>query len=213
MKYGVMIVIILFVGSTLAIGIGTLSRDSPPPGIEDKEEIQIGEYTFYYDEIDNSYSIFAKIANNHIYYDIPLMEATSRFAFRADPRNMQFINMDPEVVDKILSGNRIYLTYSPNEDNISKVVVAGIQIARLVGNVFGLRLTEAYTEDSDPINEMVPLKDCSDASDTVTVIQLETADTTEIVSEGNCVIVRGKDANELINAADKVGMNLLGIYL
>lgn len=212
MKYGVIIIIILFLGSTLAIGLQTLGQTEPTI-IKDKEEIIVKDYTFYFDDVENTYSIFAKIENNQIIYNIPLTEATTRFAFREDPRTIGEIHLDEDVTDKLLAGNKIYLTYNPNENNVSKIVVAGIEVARILGNVFGLNIIEAYTEDANPINEDVPLRDCSDASNTTTVIQLEVSDKTEIISEGNCIILKGTTPDELIRSADKLGMNLIGIEL
>ncbi|UCD03997.1 MAG: hypothetical protein JSW73_05705 [Candidatus Woesearchaeota archaeon] len=211
-KTGGVIVIILFIGSTLAIGLRSLSDDSPEI-IEGKEKIEFEGYTFYYDPIENSYSIFAKIEDNRIEYITDVKDATTRFAFRGDPRNISSINLDEDVVDIILNSNKIYLAYNPNEENLSKIAIAGIEIVRLTGNVFRIPSVEAYTEDADPVDPNVPLKTCEDATELTPIIFLEITDTTEIISEGNCIYVRGKNADELIEASDKLGMNLVGVKI
>lgn len=210
-KTGVIIVAILLVGSTLAIGLHSLDDTSDPSIIEDKEKIEVNGYTFYYDSQEDTYSIFAKIADNKIYYIEDLREATTRFAFRENPQNLSEVYLEPGVVDKILNSNKIYLAYNPNSKNISRITVAGIEIARLTGNVFKISTVEAYTEDADPIDPNVPLRDCNDSTNSTTVLSLEVSNSTEILLDNGCVHVKGSTADELIKSADKLGMNLVGI--
>lgn len=209
---GVIIVAVLLIGSTLAIGLHSLSEDQPDI-IEGREKIDVNGYTFYFDPEENTYSIFAKIENNQILYNIDLKKATTRFAFREDPRILSNIPLNEDVVNIILSSNKLYLSYNPNDVNISKIAIAGIQIARITGNVFRIPTTEAYTEDAQPVDPNIPLRTCEDATDSSAVIILQITDTTEIISEGRCIIVKGENADELIQSADKLGMNLVGVKI
>lgn len=133
--------------------------------------------------------------------------------FRLDPREAEHIGVDSAAVAKIKSSNKIYLSYNPNEEEIPKVSIAAIEISRVIPLITGLSITEAYTEDSDPISPDIPLKTCEDATESAAVIQLEVADTNEFVREGDCVIVRGTDADNLILSADKFGMHLVGLTI
>ena len=141
-KTGVILIAVLLIGSTLAIGLSSLGDDDPEI-IKDKDKFEYEGYTFYYDSIENTYSIFAQIENNQIIYDVSMKDVTTRFAFREDPRNLSDIPLDIEAVTKILSASKIYLAYNPNENNISKIAISGIEIARFTGNVYKIPTVEA----------------------------------------------------------------------
>ena len=134
-------------------------------------------------------------------------------AFRLDPRNASSINLDDGVVQKVLTSAKIYLTLDPNQSDLGKFAVAAAEISRITG-LYSLQTVAAYTKDSNPISPNVPLRTCQDATNQTAVILLETAEKdTGIYLDRNCIRVQGKTPDDIILAADKLGMNLLGIKL
>jgi len=169
-------------------------QDSPQNGF------QIGNYTFY-DVGDGTFGTYVTYQGQQ-----------QPIQFRLDPREAGSIPIDDSAVQKILSAKKVYLTSDPQGPELPKVAVAAYEISRIFG-FYGIKATGAYTRDADPPNPDIPLKTCADASSTTTVVVLEEGNFTGITEENNCVHVSGFNADELIWAADKLGMNLLGITL
>ncbi len=135
-------------------------------------------------------------------------------AFRLDPRNASAVSLDPTAIQQVLTAKKIYLTFDPNTENTAKIIVAALEISRITG-LYNLETVSAFTKDSDPPSPNVPIRTCSDVSSTITVMELGIngmADT-GIKNDKGCIKITGKNADELISAADKLGMNLIGIKL
>jgi len=195
-KLMVFFTIFVLFGSVLGIWVfNTPNKQELAP-----DGFQVSGYTFY-EVQDGTFGAFLPTTTGEQW---PIK-------FRLDPRKAGNITIDQLSTEKIYNSNKIYISYNPNQEGISKVVIAAIEIARVVPLVIGLPITEAYTEDSEPINPNVPLKTCTDASETTAVIVLEVSDSNEVVREGECVIVRGETPDNLILSADKFGMHLVGL--
>ncbi len=202
-KPAAIIIVLTMVAWVVAIAIG----DRYGLGITDSKEekkpknlIQVGGYDFYVLE-DYTFGTFLNAGDKKI----PI-------AFRLDPRQAGNISIDSSVVQKLLSSAKVYITFNPNQKSLGKFAVASAEISRIT-SIYQIPTIGAYTEDSIPISADVPLKTCADAIEKTAVVTLEISDSTEISSEGSCINVRGKTADDLILAADKLGMNLVGIRL
>ncbi len=171
-------------------------------GEEDEPQenvIQLGGYTFY-DIGDGTFGTYVTLGQQKI----PIL-------FRLDPRNATAIPIAEQAVKQIFTAQKVYITFNPNQKNLSKIAVAAVEISRILA-LYGIPVTAAYTEDANPVNPDVPIKTCNDVSDTVTVLYLGIGKT-EIDTYGGCVLVTGETTDELILAADKLGMHLLGINI
>lgn len=160
----------------------------------------VGDYTFYEVE-DGTFGAFLPTTTGELW---PIK-------FRLDPREAEGIEVSNESTEKIYTSDKVYVTYNPNVDEVSKVAIAAIEISRVIPLITGLAITEAFTEDANPINPDIPLKTCDDATETTAVIQLEISDVNEVIREGECVIVKGTNPDDLILSADKFGMHLVGL--
>ncbi|HIH14032.1 MAG TPA: hypothetical protein HA224_02140 [Nanoarchaeota archaeon] len=177
---------------------GTSSTEKKP-----KNYIQVGNYEFYILE-DNTFGTFLTASNQKI----PI-------AFRLDPRQASNISIDSSVVTKILTASKTYIVFNPNEPrlNPAKFAVASAEISRIMG-IYGIPIIAAYSEDSNPVNPAVPIKTCNDATNTTVVLVLTAQSMSNaITSDGNCITVAGKNSDDLILTADKLGMHLVGIRL
>ena len=163
--------------------------------------IQVGNYTFY-DLGNNAFGTYVVIDNNQ----------KQLVQFRLDPREAGNVSLDEEALIDIVSAKKIYITSDPLGKDLGNVAIAAYQISRIIG-LSNIPTVGAYTRDSEPPNPNVPLKTCNDATNTTTVIILETGDFTGISEKDYCVHISGTNNTEMIKAADKLGMNLLGIRL
>jgi len=136
-------------------------------------------------------------------------------SFRLDPRTMDDILIETNLNQKIRNATKIYTTYNPNLDtSYSKVAVAIGEVTRLLPLITVNRAVSknAFTEDSDPVNPDVPIKTCSDATLEYPVISFEIGNQNRVNSEGFCIHVTGKNADDLILSADRLGYSFVGIY-
>jgi hypothetical protein len=132
--------------------------------------------------------------------------------FRLDPRNASNISIDNTSATQILTSEKVYVVVNPNQTDLAKIAVAAAEISR-IPPLYNISVIGAYTQDSNPPNPDVPIRTCDDASSTTSVIYLGIGNETKIENIDGCVNVIGKNADELILAADKLGMNLVGIRL
>lgn len=135
---------------------------------------------------------------------------------RNDPRELQDIEVG-ETTRKVLldpKPRQVYLTFDPEMPNKGYVAVAIGQIAKIIGTtgVFELPVTGAVTKEIEGLENKTITCDNSGKYDLV--INLEYADETRVFVDEHsqrCVKVQGTDEYELIKAADKVVLTLLGI--
>jgi len=160
----------------------------------------VGNYTFY-NASDGSYGTYVQLGGNQ-----------TAIRFRLDPREAGNISLDDIALRDIVSAKKLYITTDPQGTDLGNIAIAAYEISRIIG-LSSIPTVGAYTRDADPSDPDVPIKTCADATNTTTVIVLETGDFTGISDRNYCVHISGTNSTELIKAADKLGMNLLGIRL
>ena len=74
-----------------------------------------------------------------------------RMGFRVDPRELRDTPIDLATMNATYVAKSIYATVNPF-DSPAKVGVAKLQLARSISLMNPVRITDAYTKDSDPIN-------------------------------------------------------------
>ena len=190
------LILIFMVGWVFAAYYGITSGSNK----DNENLISVGGYNFYL-QSDGTFATY-------------LSKGGQPIIFRLDPRNASAISLDPSAVQQILTAKKIYLTSDPNVEDAARMFVVVYEIAR-VTNLYNIETVTAYLKDSDPPSPNVPIRTCDDVSSTTTVLELginNMADT-GIQNDKGCIKITGKNADELISAADKLGMNLIGIKL
>jgi hypothetical protein len=139
--------------------------------------------------------------------------------FYFHPRDLESIPIEPGVQNKILNFTKngtIIITLDPNLN--STMVQAGVQISRLTGErygVLGFTTRSAITNLPEGMNASqnltVPIINCDQANETLLVIRLTVGTIQGIGSRGNCIIVEGRNEDEVLRAAEKLDYLLLGI--
>jgi hypothetical protein len=194
-------IVIVMAASSVGFMLDTTSNNTNNKEQLPENAIQVGNYTFY-DLGNNAFGTYVVLGNN----------PKQLVQFRLDPREAGNISLDEKALMDIVSAKKIYITSDPLGKDLGNVAVAAYQISRIIG-LSSIPTVGAYTRDSEPPNPDVPLKTCNDATNTTTVIILEAGDFTGVSEKDYCVHISGTNNTEMIKAADKLGMNLLGIRL
>ncbi|HIH18220.1 MAG TPA: hypothetical protein HA282_02050 [Nanoarchaeota archaeon] len=138
---------------------------------------------------------------------------------RNDPRELEGLEVEGTAREVLLDPKpeKVYLTHSPDMQNISYVGLAMLQVSNVIGvnGIFGIPTTGAVTREISGRAESANLtKTCADSSEKVLVIEFRYAEKNRIYVDERgwrCVIIEGKDKDELIKAADKTVLALLGL--
>ncbi len=177
---------------------------------EDKNT-QLPENSFYFTSDAGREYLFAEDGGTFIAY-LPMSTGQYyRMGFRVDPRELRDTPIDLATMNATYVAKSIYATVNPF-DSPAKVGVAKLQLARSISLMNPVRITDAYTKDSDPINPDIPIKTCNDATAETLVIEFKIGTKNEVYMDGNCVIVEGNNADSLIESSDRLGYALVGIY-
>ncbi len=130
---------------------------------------------------------------------------------RYDPKELEVINVDKSIKDKIVNSNQIYITMDPNANYSSKVTMAGLEIKKFISNPFlwNKNSSAAFTEKYKD-NEFL-IKKCEESNDKEVVILLQTGDKDKVYFD-KCVIVEGKDEDGMIRSADRLVLDLIGVF-
>jgi len=141
--------------------------------------------------------------------EIQLDNTLFRITTRYSPNELEHINVEPGVYEKIVGSKEIYFTVSGNLSSVS--VLAITELGRIIGTRYGLLnipSQAALTESDD--NETL-VKTCKDAVNGTGVIWFKLGNTTSAYSDQNCIIIQGTEEWDIVKAADRVTFGLLGI--
>lgn len=147
-------------------------------------------------------------------------------SFRYSPEEMKSFRLSSELFNKVVLSNKIYLTFNPNIDETEPVsnqsVLANMQIV-LFELTKGIEIRNknaiaAYTEDTEPVDERVPVKTCKDASEDALVIYVQSLSevqaepkTNQTYLQGeNCIVISG-DVEYLKRVSTATSMQLFGV--
>lgn len=134
-------------------------------------------------------------------YDLPFIN---------DPYSLEDIQLTGDVKNKIINKKGIFITVDPYSN--SKSVLAAIEISRILGtNSYGVFKIPTQSATYKPTNTTFPYITCANATKQIGVIYLFVGNYTRVLPYGECVIVEGKDYDDLVKAADRLTLHLLGV--
>ncbi|MEM2130916.1 MAG: hypothetical protein QXM96_01950 [Candidatus Woesearchaeota archaeon] len=102
----------------------------------------------------------------------------------------------------------IYITTNP--DYPSSVVIAGVEISKIIGQIYGKNVKGALTKRYYDYND-TPIITCENITDSQRVIKLELGNETKIYSDNGCIIVMGDNPVNLIKASERLAFEILKI--
>jgi hypothetical protein len=136
--------------------------------------------------------------------------------FYYNPEQVLDIPFDPKSIQNIRNfrdtvNGQVYITVDPYES--SKVVLASVEYARILGNAYNIYNMNVKSAISTPVdgNDGIPVITCDNQSKNVFVIYQTVTDKNLVSVDGNCIILESKTPNESIRVADAFSFRLLNI--
>jgi hypothetical protein len=138
--------------------------------------------------------------------------------FYYHPKDLEDVVVEQGIRDKFfaMQGNgSIFIAVDPEAGN-NKVVIAGVEIAKITGDRYGLLnvpTKSAFLREpaSATVNTQTPILNCANATPNRLIVVLIESDKNLASSRGNCVILESRDYNESVRVADRTMYHLLGI--
>ena len=184
---------------------------------ENTSQKQAGKpYTIY-----NGYVIYEDKDQNSLRYRVEAIANDGKkyiHYFKTYPTDLLNLTYESNLKEKILYSdlqnsikkNKIYFSYDPSMDG-SEILTAGTLVQILGINnagIYNIPTVISVTKDSG--NPDFLIKTCKDATEEIGVIELRYGEP-KIYSEGDCVIVQGKNREDFINMNDLLSYMLLGV--
>ena len=128
---------------------------------------------------------------------------------REDPREIDNISIGKEVKNDILSKKQIYITIDPEENLTGVTTLAALELDKVIDNpfLFNIPLNSAFTKE----NKNYPIHTCDDVNETIGIIWLRLGKETRVYSDKGCVLVEAEREENLVKAANKLDLVLLGM--
>ncbi len=127
---------------------------------------------------------------------------------RNKPQDLEDIPIDD--ISFLTKKKQIFVTLDPMNKNLTgKTTIAALEIDIFLDNpyFYNIPVNSSFTQ---PYAE-APLKTCADVSDTDGVIHFDFGNTTVVSVVDGCVLIRGRTEDDLIRAADRLILTLLGV--
>ena len=158
----------------------------------------------------NGYLIH-KNTENGLQYDIFLkLEGREvSLSIRSDPRGVDSIPIDKSFKEVILNSSQIYTAIDPYANMTAITSLAALEIDKIIDNayLYAIPVNSAFTREMGNYT----IKTCEDSKDKTSVILLELANKTEVIVKNKCIIINGETEEDLIRAADRLVLTLLGV--
>ena len=166
----------------------------------------------YIESFDFNGIEFKKHIQGHFVALYPYANKIIPFSFYLDPRNADEITITDNV-RSIKSSTKVYVAYNPNSNNTRELSAAATEFARILPfSHENISVVAAFTEDTNPINEYVPVKTCDDANFLTSVVIFRTGiNATRIYAKDNCIFVEAQNYSQLLLASDRFAYSVLGI--
>jgi hypothetical protein len=138
--------------------------------------------------------------------------------FYYHPKDLEDIVVEEGVRDKFfaMQGNgSIFVAVDPEAGN-NKVVIAGVEVAKITGDRYGLlnvptKSAFLRAPVSATVNTQTPILNCANATSKRMIVAIIASDKNLVSSRNNCIVLESKNYNESIRVADRAMYHLLGI--
>jgi len=122
-------------------------------------------------------------------------------SFYFHPENVQHINLSQDVLDKLDLVYQVYMTSDPNSTIKHDIALVQYDFAPILDNSFNIYSSTAFTGENE-FN--IPIITCDNATDSIPVIEFQESDDIGISIDGNCIVIKGYDANSLLSVRDRL---------
>ncbi len=147
--------------------------------------------------------------------------------FRYHPKELEDVYLEPGIKNLLNRQNglkNLYITrpYDVEEKDAVNFVIAMSSFGQILGTsqagVYKAPIVSAYTVETDltipdAIKTTIPKAGCRYVDNETAVILLVLTESTRVISESHeCIIIEGKNREDILKAAEKFGYHLLGVF-
>ena len=124
------------------------------------------------------------------------------------PRSLEHI---PTTFNRtaVTQKSQIFLTFNPALD--AQTTIAGIEVGKVIGQRYGILNIPTQQGVYTEYEGSFPIITCDNVSRNTGVIKFLVTNTTEIVEENGCILLKAQTSTELIAVANRFIFSLLGI--
>ena len=148
------------------------------------------------------------------------------YNFRNKPHDLEDIPLEANLIYKLNRPGGIKDLFITKDINLSdqiggKVSISIAPLLSILGRsdsgIYRVRITNTYT-DHNPGDPIASVVDCSTVNlntkinKTIAVIYLKLEDENRIYSDGDCIVIEGKNTDGLIKSGEKFAYHLIGIF-
>jgi hypothetical protein len=130
-------------------------------------------------------------------------------AFTFHPRDLESINISPDAINYIKSVKMIYVTFDPNSTLVQDFEIMRLDLERELPN-FGIYPVTGVASRSTAYSAF-PTVTCANATTFVPVIYLKSAETTNVTSQGGCLIFEARESYDVPALKERLLYGLYGI--
>ncbi|MBN2423309.1 hypothetical protein JXB41_08860 [Candidatus Woesearchaeota archaeon] len=123
------------------------------------------------------------------------------------PYELNYINISPEIIDKIKNSYLIYFTFDPEQEDLTYIDFLRFDLKESLSplNKF---IYEGTTKESSIYN--LPIVTCENASAFSPVLKFSNSNTTKVHEKDSCIFIESR-ALGFVKIRDKIIYNLYGV--
>ena len=168
----------------------------------------------------NNY-VFTKQADSTWLLQLSIKNVPYDIPFYYNPTQINNVTIDDNAISEFVHyersnpGGIIYMSFDPDQN--SKIVIAGVEIARILGqryNIFNFDVRSSFYRDSNISNVSAtgrPIVDCSNATNTTMIVMMIVDNENRVSAANNCIVIKSVDVNSSIMVADALSFKILTI--
>ncbi len=127
--------------------------------------------------------------------------------FRYFPSELEWINSSGGIGERF-DTPMIYFTSNPDSDYKEQIAEMHKHFNELLDETRGIYVQNAFTSESE---YNLPVITCENATLAVPVISMEKSNSTEIILDQNCIVVNGKNRQEMLMAYERLLYIIFGV--
>lgn len=124
------------------------------------------------------------------------------------PSELESIEVDENVIKKVLETPMIYITYDQTQKDVEVVAQMQFELKETLSENFNIYSMHGLEKDNE---YGLPVITCLNATNAVPVIKFRRTNQTKISLKGNCVIMEGERSYDFVKAKDRLLYGLFGI--
>lgn len=159
---------------------------------------------------------FIQHVQGHFVVDYPFANRIIPISFYVDPREAEEIKITDNV-RFLNNANKVYISLNPNMNRSRELSAASIEFARVLpfsgSNFNSNNVIMSFTEDTTPINEMVPIRNCDNSYylEPVVIFEIKEGISPRVYAKNSCIFVQADTYEGLLLASDRFAYGVLGI--